>query len=97
MANKKSKPRAMRSVRSGIKKFELVKSNLAILKKLAVLFIVVLFASCMPVKYVNVEKHHTFRHRPNVYTVPVWVKGHGVILQQHHWRKPKPQRIPRKH
>jgi hypothetical protein len=34
MANKKSKKRAMRSVRSGIKKAELIKKNLEILNKL---------------------------------------------------------------
>ena len=33
MANKKSKPRAMRSKRSGVKKKQLVDSNLAILAK----------------------------------------------------------------
>jgi len=34
MANKKSKPRSMRSKRSGIKKAEQLKKNLAILSKL---------------------------------------------------------------
>jgi hypothetical protein len=34
MANKKSKPRSMRSVRSGVKKAELVKANQVILSKL---------------------------------------------------------------
>jgi hypothetical protein len=34
MGTKAKKPRAMRSVRSGRKKMELFKSNLAILKKL---------------------------------------------------------------
>jgi hypothetical protein len=34
MGSKAKKPRAMRSRRSGIKKLELVKANLAILKKL---------------------------------------------------------------
>jgi hypothetical protein len=34
MANKKSKKRPMRSVRSGIKKTELVKANLEILNKI---------------------------------------------------------------
>ncbi len=34
MANKKSKKRPMRSVRSGIKKAELVKANLLVLSKL---------------------------------------------------------------
>jgi hypothetical protein len=33
MANKKSKPQAMRSRRSGVKKAELVKANQAILNK----------------------------------------------------------------
>jgi hypothetical protein len=34
MANKKSKPRSMRSRRSGVKKAELVKANLEILNKI---------------------------------------------------------------
>jgi hypothetical protein len=34
MANKKSKPRSMRSRRSGVKKFELIKANQVILSKL---------------------------------------------------------------
>jgi hypothetical protein len=34
MANKKSKPRSMRSVRSGVKKLKLVKTNQVILSKL---------------------------------------------------------------
>ena len=34
MANKKSKPRSMRSGRSGVKKAELVKANQVILSKL---------------------------------------------------------------
>jgi hypothetical protein len=34
MANKKSKPQAMRSKRSGVKKAELVKANQAILNKI---------------------------------------------------------------
>jgi hypothetical protein len=34
MANKKLKKRAMRSVRSGVKKFELVKANQVVLARL---------------------------------------------------------------
>jgi hypothetical protein len=34
MANKKSKPRSMRSRRSGVKKAELIKTNLEILNKI---------------------------------------------------------------
>jgi hypothetical protein len=55
MANAKPKKRAMRSVRSGIKKLELVKANLSILKKLAALFIIVMFATCTPVRYVYID------------------------------------------
>jgi len=90
MANKKSKPRAMRSRSSGVKTLSLVKSNLSILKKLAVLFVIVLFAACTPTRYINVHSYRTFKHRPNYYTVPVWVQGHGVMLQQ--IRTPKPPR-----
>ena len=97
MGTAAKKKRPMRSRRSGVKKFELVKANLAILSKLAALFIIIMFAACTPVRYVNIERYHTYRYRPNVHSVPVWVQGHGVILQQQHWHRPKPQRIPRKH
>lgn len=51
------------------------------MKKLVVLML--LLASCTPVRYVNVERRHNFyeRHRYNSYTVPVWVPGRGVLLQ----------------
>jgi len=42
MANAKPKKRAMRSVRSGVKKLKLVKSNLSILSKLTALFVIIL-------------------------------------------------------
>lgn len=96
MGSAAPKKRPMRSRRSGVKKLELVKSNLAILKKLAALLIIILFAACTPVRYVNVNHYHTFRHRPNFYTIPIWVPGHGVMLQQQRWYQPRPQRIPRK-
>lgn len=47
MANAKPKKRPMRSKRSGIKKLELVKANLSVLKRLAALFIIMLFAACV--------------------------------------------------
>ena len=55
MGSAAKKKRPMRSRRSGVKKFELVKANLAILQKLAALFIIVLFAACTPVQYVYVD------------------------------------------
>jgi hypothetical protein len=83
MGSAAPKKRPMRSVRSGIKKLELVKANLAILKKLAALFIIVIFASCVPVRYVDFNSHHNYyqRHRFETYTAPVWVPGRGVMLQ----------------
>ena len=54
MGSAAPKKRPMRSIRSGIKKLELVKANLAVLKKLAALFIIVMFAACVaPVKVIE--------------------------------------------
>lgn len=97
MGSAAKKKRPMRSRRSGIKKFELVKANLAILKKYTVLLVLVLIASCTPVRYVNINRPHTYKHRFNVRTVPVWVPGYGVMLQQQRWYRPNQQRISRKH
>jgi hypothetical protein len=46
MGTASSKKKAMRSIRSGIKKLELVKANLAVLKKLILLFIIILIIGC---------------------------------------------------
>jgi len=54
MGTAAKKKRPMRSRRSGVKKLNLVKSNLLLMKKLAVLFILVLlFTNCTPVKIVE--------------------------------------------
>ena len=58
MGSAAPKKRPMRSIRSGIKKLELVKANLAVLKKLAILFIFV-FISCEPVRYVMIDPKDT--------------------------------------
>jgi len=83
MANAKPKKRAMRSVRSGVKKLELVKANLSILSKLTALFIIVMLTSCVPVRYVNINSHRNYyqRHRFETYTSPIWIPGKGVVLQ----------------
>ena len=83
MANAKPKKRAMRSVRSGVKKLELVKANLSILSKLTVLFAIIMLTSCVPIRYVDVYSHHNYyqRHKFETYTVPVLVPGRGVMLQ----------------
>lgn len=85
MGSAAPKKRPMRSRRSGIKKLELVKANLSILKKLAALFIIMVFVSCEPVRYIDVHSHHNYyqRHRFETYTAPVWVPGRGVMLQTH--------------
>ena len=46
MGSAAPKKRPMRSKRSGVKKIELVKANLAVLKKLLVLFAIILFIGC---------------------------------------------------
>ena len=46
MGSAAPKKRPMRSIRSGIKKLELVKANLAVLKKIAMLIIVIFIVSC---------------------------------------------------
>lgn len=83
MGSAAPKKRPMRSKKSGVKKIELVKSNLTILKKLAVLLIIVVFASCVPVRYVDVYSHYNYyqKHRFQTYTVPVLIPGRGIMLQ----------------
>jgi hypothetical protein len=66
MANAKPKKRAMRSRRSGVKKLELVKANLSILSKLTALFIITLFATCTPVRYVYVDPKDSTIHKQRV-------------------------------
>jgi hypothetical protein len=54
MGTAAKKKRPMRSRRSGVKKLNLVKSNLSILKKLVALFVLVLlFNACTPVRIVE--------------------------------------------
>ena len=86
MGTKPKKKRPMKSRRSGVKSLELVKSNLSILKKLAALLIViVLFASCIPVRYVDVHSKRNYyqRHRSAGGGGPTWVPGIGVVLETH--------------
>lgn len=66
MGTAAKKKRPMRSRRSGVKKFELVKANLAILQKLAALFIIILFAACTPVQYVYVSPQDSTVHKQRV-------------------------------
>lgn len=49
------------------------------------LWIVMFMASCTPVKYVNFNSRHNYyeRHKYNTYTSPMWIPGHGIILQTH--------------
>jgi hypothetical protein len=59
MGTAPKKKRAMRSRKSGVKKLELVKSNLEILKKLSIFVLVVgLFTSCI----VIAPRHGGFHH-----------------------------------
>jgi hypothetical protein len=97
MGSAAPKKRPMRSRRSGIKKLELVKANLSILKKLAAILILILFVGCEPVRYVNVHSHHNYyqRHRINTYTAPIWIPGRGPILRTYTVPVPRTESTPR--
>ena len=57
MGSAAKKKRPMRSRRSGVKKFELVKSNYEVLKKLGLFVVLIsLFSSCVMI--VPVRGHH---------------------------------------
>ena len=63
MANAAPKKRAMRSRRSGVKKAELVKANLEVLKKLGFFTLfVIMFNSCVPVRYVYINPKDSTIH-----------------------------------
>jgi hypothetical protein len=85
MGSAAPKKRPMRSIRSGIKKLELVKANLAVLKKLVALVIIIMFTSCISVREVHMKHRHNAyeRHRLNSYTSPMWIEGRGTVLQTH--------------
>ena len=60
MGTAAKKPKAQRSRRSGVKKAELVKSNLEILKKLSIFILVIgLLGSCITI---NPRHHHGFHN-----------------------------------
>jgi len=66
------------------------------------LWITMFLASCTPIRYVDVYSRHNYyeRHRVNTYTSPIWIPGHGVILQTHivpkrFIQRQSQQRIPR--
>jgi hypothetical protein len=95
------KKRPMRSRRSGVKKIELVKANLAVLKKYIALLIIVFVAGCIPVREVRFDGHRNYyqRHREHTFTAPIWIPGRGPILHTQRVRIPQralPSRPPRK-
>lgn len=49
------------------------------------LIVGILLQSCTPVRYVDFNSRHNYyeHHRYNTYTSPIWIPGHGVILQTH--------------
>jgi hypothetical protein len=66
MGTAAKKKRAMRSRRSGVKKAELVKANLSILSKLTALFIIILFATCTPIRYIYVDPKDSIIYKQRV-------------------------------
>ncbi len=61
------------------------------MKNIITLLVLILLVGCVPVKIVNVESKHNYyqRHRTTAYTTPIWIPGHGIVLQTHKVRKPK--------
>jgi hypothetical protein len=61
------------------------------MKSIITLLVLILLVGCIPVKVVNVERKHNYyqRHRTTTYTSPIWIPGHGIVLQTHKVRLPK--------
>ncbi len=59
------------------------------MKSIITLLVLILLVGCIPVRVVNVERKHNYyqRHRATTYTTPIWIPGHGVVLQTHKVRK----------
>jgi len=81
MANAKPKKRAMRSTRSGVKKLELVKANLEILKKLAALFILVFLFAC-EAPYKIVETTTTDSTGKQIHTIQKYYSNTTTVVPQ---------------
>ena len=100
MGTKAKKKRAMRSRQSGVKKMQLVKSNHTILRKLGFIgiFIAFLLIGCVPVRIVDVSSRHNYyeRHRYNSYTAPIWIPGHGIVLQTYRIKRYNPYTYPKR-
>jgi hypothetical protein len=56
------------------------------MKKLLILFLVVLLVGCVPTLSVNVHRrHHVYElRRSHFYTAPIWIPNRGIVLQQHY-------------
>ena len=94
MANATSKKRPMRSRRSGIKKIELVKANLAILKKLAALFVVILMLPLL--SFSQVSSWRTNAPQQSQTTQSQQTRVQPSIPQQNNvssWRNNPPQQL----
>ena len=59
--------------------------------KYLIFFVFLFLVSCSPVRRVDVYSRHNYyeRHRYNTYTSPLWIPGHGVVLQTYRVRVPR--------
>jgi hypothetical protein len=99
MGTAAKKKRPMRSRRSGVKKLELVKANLSTLKKLAALFIIVLFAACTPAQYVYVDPQDSVVRKQRIIYDYQYIPLHFTPIIIQRWSTPRyqPQRwIPQR-
>lgn len=67
------------------------------MKYLLIFLLALTFASCEPVRYVDVHSHHNYyeRHRFNTYTAPIWIPGRGAILRTYTVPVPRSESIHR--
>lgn len=61
------------------------------MKSIITLLVLILLVGCVPVRVVNVERKNNYyqRHRTTTYTTPIWIPGHGIVLQTQRMRLPK--------
>ena len=61
------------------------------MKSIFTLLVLILLVGCVPVKVLNPERTHNYyqRHRATTYTTPIWIPGHGIVLQTHRIRLSK--------
>ena len=68
------------------------------MKNILLVSLFLFIVGCVPVKYVDIRRPYTYRHRVNVYTAPIWIPNRGIMLENKIYIPNKrQQRTGRKH